>query len=347
MALHWGICSAGKISHDFVCALSTLDPTLHSVMAVAARSAERSRKFAELHQIPKSYASYEELASDDSIDIVYIGSINTEHLSLSKLFLNHNKNILCEKPMALNVKQLTEIQSLAKEKNLFCMEAVWSQFFPIYQKIREIIASREIGEVQIAQATFCLPILTKDHVAMKELGGGVMYSLGMYTAQFAMMVFGDETPKSVSVSGHLTPEGVDSGANITLLYPNNKMATLVYSGICRMSNVAEVGCTEGKIKIYPFWCPTHMEVTHTKTGRTDQFQFPLPDSKVKPFYDNATGLRHEAEAVRQAINDGKKEHPLMSHEASKKLATFVELVRNSLGYVIEGDIASQLSISKL
>ncbi|XP_071824235.1 trans-1,2-dihydrobenzene-1,2-diol dehydrogenase-like isoform X2 [Apostichopus japonicus] len=341
MALHWGICSAGKISHDFVCGLSTLDPTLHSVMAVAARSAERSQTFAELHQIPKSYASYEELASDDSIDIVYIGSINTEHLPLCKLFLNHNKNVVCEKPMALNVKQLTEIQSLAKEKNLFCMEAVWSRFFPVYQKIRDIIASKEIGEAQIVQATFCLPLITKERVAMKALGGGAMYDIGLYTAQFAMMVFGDEAPTSVSVSGHLTSEGVDAGANITLLYPNNKMATLVYSGVCGMSNEAEVGCTEGKIKIYnPFWCPTGMEVTKTTTGRTDQFQFPVPNSKVKPFYDNSTGLRYEAEAVRQAINDGKKEHPLMSHEASKNLATIVETVRNSLGYVIEGDRAS-------
>ena len=69
MALRWGICCSGFISHDFTCGLSTLDPAFHTVAAVASRSAERAKKLAELHQIPKAYGSYEELAVDDDIGI--------------------------------------------------------------------------------------------------------------------------------------------------------------------------------------------------------------------------------------------------------------------------------------
>lgn len=338
MALRWGICSAGKISNDFLCGLSTLDSSLHSVDAVAARSLERAQQFAELHQIPKAYGSYEELAKDENIDIVYIGSVNTEHVPLSKFFLNHNKHVLCEKPMALNVKQLKEVLSLAKEKNVFFMEAVWSRFFPAYNKIREVLNSNQIGEVKLVQASFGYPLLVKERVAKKELGGGVFYDIGMYTVQFALMVFGDEAPSSMSISGHLTELGVDECANVTLLYPGNKMAALVFSGSCTLSNEADIWGTEGHIKVnFPFWCPHQLEITNTATGKTDQFQFPLPKSRVPVKFDNSTGLRYQAEAVRQAINEGKKEHPLMNHKASELLATIVEKGRNSLGYVIEGD----------
>lgn len=341
MALRWGICSSGKISHDFMCGLSTLDPSLHVVASVASRSLERSQKFAELHQIPKAYGTYKELADDEEIDIVYIGSINSEHFPLCKLYLNQGKNVVCEKPMVLNVKEATEILSLAKEKNVFFMEAVWSRFFPVYHKIREIIAQDEIGEVKVVQVTFGLPLIIKERVAKKELGGGAMYDIGMYTAQLALMVFGDDFPQSISASGHLTSEGVDESATIALLYPSNKMASLTYSAVCTLDNAAEICGTEGKIRICaPFWCPTQMEVTKKATGKTEQFQFPVPSSKVKPFFDNSTGLRYQAEAARQAINDGKKEHEFMSHKASLVLATVVEKVRNSLGYVREGDGAS-------
>ncbi len=57
-----------------------------------------------------------------SPDIVYIGSVNTLHLEHCKLMLNAGKHVLCEKPLAINKKQVTEILELAREKKVFLME---------------------------------------------------------------------------------------------------------------------------------------------------------------------------------------------------------------------------------
>ena len=67
MALRWGICSAGKISHDFVVGVKALPEKDHKVVAVAARSVESSSKFSQTHSIPRYYGTYEELANDSEV----------------------------------------------------------------------------------------------------------------------------------------------------------------------------------------------------------------------------------------------------------------------------------------
>lgn len=79
--------------------------------------------------------------------MVYVASINPHHLSLVKLALNAGKHVLCEKPLGMNVKETREMQTLAKSKNLFLMEALWSRFFPAYQELKRQIDSGTLGEV--------------------------------------------------------------------------------------------------------------------------------------------------------------------------------------------------------
>lgn len=86
--------------------------------------------------------------------MVYIGSIHPQHLPLAKLALSHGKHVLCEKPLAMNVRETKEILEFAKSKQLFLMEAVWSRFFPIYQEIRNQLENGSLGEVKHVLVTF-------------------------------------------------------------------------------------------------------------------------------------------------------------------------------------------------
>ena len=118
----WGIFGAGKIAHDFVVAMKTLPENEHKVVAVAARSLERAAEFADRHNIEKAYGSYQELARDANVEVVYIGTIHPQHAPHCKLALSHGKHVLCEKPMTMNLKQTKEVFELAKAKGLFVME---------------------------------------------------------------------------------------------------------------------------------------------------------------------------------------------------------------------------------
>lgn len=91
-------------------------------------------------------------------DIVYVANLNPQHLESCKLMLESGKHVLCEKPLAMNEKQARELINLARSKKLFFMEAVWSRCFPVYERLRTIIDSGEIGEIKYVGMTFGRPL---------------------------------------------------------------------------------------------------------------------------------------------------------------------------------------------
>ena len=124
------------------------------VIAVGARNLDKAKEFAAKFEIPKACGSYDELAKDPEIDVVYVGSVCFTHLEVCKMLLNHNKHVLCEKPLAMDVKETEEILNLAKEKGTFFMEAIWSRTLPVYLKLKEELKSGTIGKVYSLNSDF-------------------------------------------------------------------------------------------------------------------------------------------------------------------------------------------------
>nr|XP_034330546.1 trans-1,2-dihydrobenzene-1,2-diol dehydrogenase-like [Crassostrea gigas] len=122
MVLRWGICGAGFICNDFVSALLAPPSSVHEVVCIGARSLARAQEFADRFGIKKAYGSYEEVASDHYVDVVYIGVIHIHHVKLSKQILKAGKNVLCEKPVAACLSQFLEVQQVAKDCKRFFME---------------------------------------------------------------------------------------------------------------------------------------------------------------------------------------------------------------------------------
>ena len=136
----WGIMGASRIAHDFIVAMKTLPENEHIVVAVSSRSLERAAEFAERHNIAKAYGSYEELATDENVEVVYVSTVHPQHPSLCKLALHHGKHVLCEKPMTMNLKDTKELFDLAKAKGLFIMEV--SSLCPLSPLFLKIITKR-------------------------------------------------------------------------------------------------------------------------------------------------------------------------------------------------------------
>ena len=154
--INWGILSTGKISNDFVNAMKSSKNS--SAFAVAARSEASAKVFAEKHTIAKVHNSYQDLVKDPDIDVVYVGSVADVHYDLAKMCLEAEKPTVIEKPLALNFRDAEELVEMAKEKNVFLMEGMWSRFFPAMKKAREIVDSGAIGDVcmvQVRLKDFC------------------------------------------------------------------------------------------------------------------------------------------------------------------------------------------------
>ncbi|KAJ8247940.1 hypothetical protein GJAV_G00252330 [Gymnothorax javanicus] len=332
MATRWGICGAGKISHDFAVAMKTLSAGNHKIDAVASRTLKNAEEFAEKHGIPKAYGSYEEMAKDPEIDIVYVGVIHPQHLPAAQLFLRAQKNVLCEKPLAMNSREVKQLIASARDNNVFLMEAIWSRCFPVYKELCRSLAEGAVGEVKIVTANFGLPPLHIPNRVKNELGGGALLLIGVYCLQFALMVFKGERPESVHATGVRLETGVDESMVVVLKFSENRMAICSCSIAVMMSNDATICGTKGTIRVpSPMWCPTRLEVNGQES------QYPLPEPSMPLNFTNSTGLRYEAEEVRHCLLKGLKESPLMSLEESVLLHEIMDEARRQVGVVYPQD----------
>ncbi|XP_022601786.1 trans-1,2-dihydrobenzene-1,2-diol dehydrogenase-like [Seriola dumerili] len=332
MATRWGICGAGRISHDFTVALKTLPTEDHQVVAVAARKLESAQEFARKHSISQAYGSYEELARDPNIDVVYIGVIHPFHLSTCLLFTNAKKNVLCEKPLAMNSREVQEILASAKKNDVFLMEAVWTRFFPASVEIRRLLAQGEVGDLKMVRAEFGVPLMHVPRATQKELGGGAILDIGIYCLQFICMVYDGEKPECIQATGICLDTGVDETVVVTLKFSKNRMAVFSCSSVVQLPNDAIIVGTKGTIKVPAhMWCPTSLEVHGKGT------QYPVPEPYLPLNFLNSTGMRYEAEEVRQCLLKGLKESAVMPHADSRLLAELEDEIRKQVGVVYSQD----------
>ncbi|TRY90175.1 hypothetical protein DNTS_033360, partial [Danionella cerebrum] len=322
--LRWGICSAGKISHDFTVALRTLPAEHHQVVAVAARDLSKAQEFAQTHKILRAYGSYEELARDPDIDVVYVGTIHPHHLQVSLLFMEHNKNILCEKPLAMNLREVNELLDGAWKSKVFLMEAVWTRFFPASLEISRLLSQNAVGKLKFFRAEFGVNLLGVSRSVKKDLGGGALLDIGIYCIQMALMVFDGERPESIQATGVLLDTGVDEAIVVTLRFSGQRLAVCTCTISAELPNEALIVGTSGTIKVPAhLWCPTSLIVSGVET------QFPLPPPDLPLNFLNSTGMRYEAE----------EESRRMSHADSQLLAEIMDDARRQVGVIYDQDIA--------
>ncbi|XP_061389902.1 trans-1,2-dihydrobenzene-1,2-diol dehydrogenase-like [Musca vetustissima] len=329
--LRWGIVSAGKISHDFCVALSTLPSDEHQMIAVAARDKQRAAEFAKKHEMPKHFASYEELAECSDVDIVYVGALNPQHFEICMLMLEHGKHILCEKPLCLNHKQAKKLIQYAEMKKLFLMEAVWSRFFPAYQYVKKQIATGVLGEIQEVEVSFGFPLEDVDRLKKKDMGGGTVLDLGIYTIQVSQWAF-QEPPQQIIAKGELNSEGVDIDVQTELIYSGMRKSKMHTSAKTKLDNNAIIKGTKGQITLLQFWCPTKIIDIDGQ-----EKEWVLPKGKLDTVYVNSEGLRYEAEAARQCILEGKIQNENVSHNDSLLFAQIEDEIRKQIGVVFPED----------
>lgn len=177
---HFGIIGAGNIAHKFIEAVRMTKNA--DVTAVASKSLERARDWAEKEGLSRYYDSYETLLADPDIDIIYIATLSNAHYDNIKACLEAGKHVICEKPMTQTAFQAQEVITLAREKQLFLMEGMWSRFLPKSLQVRRWIQEGRIGELHLMQANIGWKAdkIYNKRLFYPELGGGSLYDIGIY-----------------------------------------------------------------------------------------------------------------------------------------------------------------------
>jgi predicted dehydrogenase len=116
------------------------------VVAVASRSAEPAKAFAERFGIPRAYGDWESLAHDEEVDVVYVATPHSAHRAAAGLMLESGRNVLCEKPFTLNAREAEELVALARGNGRFLMEAMWMYCHPMVRRLKALVDDGAIGE---------------------------------------------------------------------------------------------------------------------------------------------------------------------------------------------------------
>ena len=216
--IRFGIIGAGNIANKFCGAAKLAEGA--DVIAVASKSMERAQAFAERNGIPQAFDSYEEMLKTADIDAVYIATTHNFHMDNIRLCFDYGKHVLCEKAMVLTADDAREVFRLAKEKNLFCMEAMWTNFLPQVQKAKEWITSGAIGEIQAVSAVigFNGGGNPESRLYNPDLAGGAMYDIGVYPAEIVSYLVGEPIEDCMGVWRPHPVTGVDERASFILRY---------------------------------------------------------------------------------------------------------------------------------
>jgi dihydrodiol dehydrogenase / D-xylose 1-dehydrogenase (NADP) len=339
--LKWGIVGCGKISHDFAKAMKNcVNPNkIHALAASKKEKADKLKKELELDDNVVTYGSYDEIFADKNIDVLYIGVVHQKHKDVVFQAIEAGKNILCEKPIGVNVKEATEMYEKAKEKNVFLMEATWSRFFPAYQHIRKVVKDSSLGKILGAGANFCVPSLD-DNRKLPNEGSTPANDIGIYAVQYALWCIG-EKPDKIVATGELDKNGCDIWASIILKFPSGAKATLFYSSVDNSPNTAYVSFKDGHIEIPGyFWCPEEIiiyegDVEESKP-RPPPMKFPFNDDS-KYNFNHSSGLRYEADHVYECLSAGKKSSDVHTPDESLKVLEVLDEIRKQIGVVYRQD----------
>ncbi|QNO37102.1 Gfo/Idh/MocA family oxidoreductase [Protaetiibacter sp. SSC-01] len=248
--LRWGILGTGLIARMFTTDLQLAGFT---VTAVGSRSQEGADAFAAEFGLPRAHASYEALAADPEVDVIYVATPHPFHAENALLALEHGKHVLVEKPFTLNADEARRVVELGASKGLVVLEAMWTRWLPHMVRIREIMASGTLGEVRavIADHDQKLPLDPEHRLQNPALGGGALLDLGIYPVSFAWDVFG--APSTVHAISSPTATGVDRQTAIILGFPGGEQAVLHTQLDARGPSTAVVIGTEARIEIDPVW----------------------------------------------------------------------------------------------
>jgi predicted dehydrogenase len=257
--IKWGIVGLGNMANNFANAIKELKNA--KLIAVASKSGIRLKNFSKEHKISDNclFNNYSDLINSSFIDAVYISTLNNTHTKLIEECVKNKKNILCEKPMGININEVKFTHEKLKNTKIFFNEAIAYRSHPQTIELKKLIDENAIGEIKKIESSFGFKIrkIDKDsRLFNKDLGGGAILDIGCYPVSFFnLFVDKKDEFKFIGIDGTSAITGVDDHAEISLLSKNNIELNAKVSLKENFKNICTVHGTKGTIILPNPWIP--------------------------------------------------------------------------------------------
>ncbi len=323
--VRWGIIGPGHIAEKFASDLKLVPGC--TLAAIASKSQDRAKDFAQRFQVPAYYGSYKEIVNDPNIDIIYIATTHNFHCENTLLCLNNGKAVLCEKPFALNQKEVKKMVEASRKNKVFLMEAFWTRFNPVIQMVKGILDSGELGKIRTLKADFGFKAnyAPEGRVFNPALAGGSLLDVGVYPLFLACYLLGK--PELIKAVAQLSASGIDESCGMTLKYEDGAIAILSSSVVNTTESEAHISCENGQIYLPARWYVP-------KKARI--LQNDKPEKWINEEFEGF-GYQFEAHEANRCIEEGRVESPLLNHEFSLLLISIMDEIRAQCGIVYPGE----------
>ncbi len=346
--VNWGILGAGSIAKAIATGLG--QSRTGKLLAVASRSQEKADKFGAERNVPRRYGSYEALLNDKDVDVVYVCTPHPLHARWAIRAIEAGKNVLVEKPFALNAPQAAAIFEAAREAGVFAMEAFMYRCNPQTAKVIELIRQGAIGSVGVIQATFSFHsgFNPDGRLWSNAMAGGGIMDVGCYAVSMCRLIAGAATgkpcadPIAVTGAGKLNDKTrVDEFAVGTLKFPGDIVATIATGVGINQENVVRIFGSDGSIFLPNPW------VANRETGETSKIIVKKKGAKEPEeivIETKVTSFSMEADVVGEAVLAGKKQadSPAMSWGDTLGNMTTLDQWRAAVGVVYEPETPKAL-----
>ena len=314
----------------------------HIVQAIGSSSLDKCEKFAEKWVTPSQsstepslYGSYQAVYDDKNVDCVYIGTPHSFHKQNCLDAIKAGKNVLCEKPFAMNSEEAEEVLDAAKEKGVFIMEAMWTRFFPLMKSIQKVLhEEKKLGTIYRSFCDFGLDIdipslPEKSRYKDPALGAGSLLDIGIYSLTWGLTTLsdkvGDVAEEPDVNSSQTIAHGVDVASQMLLHYRSNGrqgICTSTTNYPCR-HDFARIEGSKGHIIVHGSAPSTPDSFTfHPKDGgKEERYSFDKP----------GRGFYWEADAVAQDLKAGRKQNETMPWAETLRALRIMDGVRKKGG----------------
>tara|TARA_Y100000992_G_C21271741_1_gene497304 strand:+ start:737 stop:1720 length:984 start_codon:yes stop_codon:yes gene_type:complete len=267
---NWGIIGLGNMANKF--AQSIQDIKNAKLVAISSTSNLRLNKFGNHFNIEEKYRfkKYDEIINSNDIDSIYISTLNNTHANLIYLCAESKKNILCEKPFAINLNEARTISEKIKNLNSLFYEGIAYRSHPQTKEIIKMINEDEIGEIEKIDSSFGFKVKkvnVKSRLFNKDFGGGAILDLGCYPVSF-MYLFSsiDQDLKIINAKGSFANTGVDDFAESELLINNKIIGNAKISFKENLENNCVIYGKKGTISVPSPWLPSKRSFIEVKKG---------------------------------------------------------------------------------
>jgi predicted dehydrogenase len=316
--MRWGIIGPGNIAKEFAEDLKYVGCELGPVLG---KNFDHTVEFVKRFNGAVTVKNISEFL-EARPDVVYIATPHPMHFQQTLVCLENKIPVLCEKPLALNIKQVTELTDASKKNKTFLMEGMWTRFLPSMQFLLNIIHSGTIGDVLNLHADLSF-VAEKDksnRFFNPGLGGGSLLDVGIYPIYLSYFLLGN--PGEIFSAGKVNEAHIDETCGVLLKYTNGRYAMVESSIITQTENNAWIYGSEGTIRIKRSWTerPEKIEVI---INNESSFKH-IPSWQGR-------GFQYEVEEVIKCIGEEKIESDILPHTTSIDIVNIMDAVRSQLG----------------